>query len=101
MIDIFLMLLYIYFFLLTVDSKIGDSQIKVIGDLLKTNTTLNELNLSFTTERILLFILHICHYEANNIGDEGIKCISELLKVNTTINDLNLSSTFTFFFFFV
>ena len=53
------------------DNKIGDEGAKAIGEALKVNTSLTEIDLGH-----------------NKIGTEGAKAIGEALKVNTSLTEL-------------
>ena len=55
------------------DNNIGDEGGKAIGEALKVNTSLTEINL-----------------DGNKIGDEGGKAIGEALKVNTSLTKIGL-----------
>ena len=56
------------------DNQIGDIGVKYISDVLKINSTINEIDLNY-----------------NQIGYIGAKYISDALEINTTINVLYLS----------
>ena len=86
-----------FLFLFTsTDNNIGGTGATSLSELLKSNTTLTELNLSGEDKRnakdihqpiTLLFLLSLTD---NYIGERGATSLSESLKSNTTLKKLDL-----------
>ena len=78
------------------DNSIETEGARALSDALKTNTTLQSLNLECEQEESekdgwIADIVNNKHKQADNgIGAEGARALSEALKVNTTLQSLNL-----------
>ena len=84
------------FLFTSTDNNIGGTGATSLSELLKSNTTLTELNLSGEDKRnakdihqpiTLLFLLSLTD---NYIGERGATSLSESLKSNTTLKKLDL-----------
>ena len=80
-------------------NKIGAEGASVLSEALKTNTSLQSLDLeceqgeSTKSDGTLLRIANNQHKQAGNeIGAEGASALSDALKMNTTLQTLNLKS---------
>ena len=76
---------------------IGAEGASALSDALKTNTTLQSLDLASEQESEedgwIADIVNNKHQQAGNwFGDEGARALSEALKTNTTLQSLNLGS---------
>ena len=79
-------------------NKIGDSGGSAIGEGLKFNSTLTELNLGWGVNNVWLiiswwydwFMIIYEEYNGNYIGDSGGSVIGEGLKVNSSLKTLSL-----------
>ena len=78
------------------DNWIGEEGVKAMCETLKTNTTLQSLNLDCKNEKrgekIEKKGEEMQLFAGNEIGDDGAKAMCEMLKVNTTLISLNLWS---------
>ena len=80
-------------------NEIGVEGAKAIGDALKTNTSLTQLDLSLTHNTNETTPHHITSHHlilsstGNNIEPEGAKAIGEALKANTSLTKLDLGLT--------
>ena len=78
-------------------NEIGDEGARALSDALKTNTTLQELNLHSEQDESeedgwIADIANNYNLQiGSRIGDEGARALSEALKINTTLQSLNLS----------
>jgi hypothetical protein len=91
------------------DNGIGVEGGKALGEALKVNNSVNELDLvSAFLFFLSLFVLRVfcceesgrltCAVQYNNgIGAEGGKALGEALKVNNSVKELDLVSAFLFF----
>ena len=77
-------------------NEIGAEGARALSEALKTNTTLQSLNLGCEQEESeedgwIADIANNQHQQAGNeIGDEGARALSDALKTNTTLHELNL-----------
>ena len=70
----------------------GDEGVKMISEVLKTNTTLTMLSLKCIYNLSLKQDMHSSFIKIdNNIGDAGVSKISESLKSNKSLTELNLN----------
>ena len=74
-------------------NQIGAEGGKAIGEALKSNTSLTELNLTVAQQQQQHFSFSHSQITGNQIGDEGGKAICEALKTNTSLTELNLTMT--------
>ena len=78
-------------------NEIGAEGARALSDALKTNTTLQSLNLGGEQEESeedgwIADIVYNKHQKADNgVGAEGARALSEALKTNTTLQSLNLA----------
>ena len=79
---------------LTLDNEIGDEGAKVIGETLKTNRSLTQINLGLELFNIKndQFTFYTLYHSTkhNEIGSDGTKIIADGLKANTTLTHINL-----------
>ena len=81
------------------DNNIGNSGCISMGEVLKVNSTLTELNLDWGVDNVWLRISWwlfkfrgiIDFYNGNNIRYSGGKVIGEVLKFNSTLAKLSLA----------
>ena len=78
-------------------NKIGETGATSLSELLKSNTTLTELQLSRENKRrhtqihpLTNHFLSLFHQTGSIIGERGATSLSELLKSNTTLTALDL-----------
>ena len=72
---------------------IGLDGAKSIGEILKTNTTLTQLNLDMIEMNSVSCDLDInSQFPGNKIGPDETKTIAEVLKTNTTLTRLDLGA---------
>ena len=78
------------------DNKIGDNGTKAIGDALKVNASLTELELKHLCTTRCQSSQHTFFNVRNGIGEEGAKTIARGLEQNKSLKVLNCQSTLTF-----
>ena len=86
---------HLLFLLFFIGNSIEDEGAKALGEALKTNATLAELNLGDDNDIhfiMILLLLFVNFFINNKIGDEGAKAIAEALKTNKTLTEINLGS---------